>query len=112
MGNLGCEPSPHRAPKEARHHFTNSFDSAQFRDSLAILHDLVFELRQGVADLHFRLQATEETVVIFLQTLSSMHEALSSDPAETTPMEEPTAATDEGQNKAQCPAGKIGRAHV
>jgi hypothetical protein len=100
LGNLGCEPSPHRAPRKAGHHFTDSFNSAQFRDSLAILHDLVFELRQGVEDLHFRLQATDEKVAICLQTLSSMHEALSSDLAETTPMEEPTAATGEGQDKA------------
>jgi hypothetical protein len=68
------------------------------------LYDLVFELRQGVADLHFRLQATDEKVARFLQILSSMHEALSSDPVETAPMEEPAAATGEGLDKAQRPA--------
>jgi len=31
-----------------------------------------------------------------------MHEAFSSGPAETTPMEEPGAATGEGQDEAQC----------
>jgi hypothetical protein len=103
LGNLGYKPSPHRTPRKAGHHFTDSFNNAQFRDSLAILHDLVFELRQEVEDLHFRLQATDEKVAIFLQTLSSMHEALSSDPAETTLMEEPTVATGEGQDKAQRP---------
>ena len=33
-----------------------------------------------------------------------MHEYLSSDPVETTPMEEPTATTREGRDKAQRPA--------
>ena len=83
-------------PKRAGHHSTDSFDTAHFRDRLIVLHDLVFELRQEVADLHFRLQATEEKVVIFLQTLSSMHEALSPKPVEMTPMKEPTATTGEG----------------
>ena len=55
LGNSGCEPSPYRAPKKVGHHFTDPFDSAQFRDNLDILHNLVFELRQGVADLHFHL---------------------------------------------------------
>jgi hypothetical protein len=40
-------------------------------------------------------------VELFLQTLSSMHKAFSSGLAETTPMEEPGAATGEGQDEAQ-----------
>jgi hypothetical protein len=75
--------------------------AAQFRDSLAILHDLVFGIRQGVEDLHYRLQDTDAKVELFLQTLSSMHEAFSSSPAETDSNGGASAATGEGQDKAQ-----------
>jgi hypothetical protein len=54
-----------------------------------------------VEDLQFRLQDTDEKVALFLQTLSSMHEAFSSDSAEVTPMEEPSAAPGEGHDKVQ-----------
>jgi hypothetical protein len=64
---------------------------------------LVFELRREVADLQFRLQATEENVASFLQILSSMHAELSSGPVEPTPVEAPAAATGEGMDRAQRP---------
>jgi hypothetical protein len=54
-----------------------------------------------VEDLQFLLQDTDEKVALFLQTLSSMHEAFSSDSAEATPMEEPSAAPGEGHDKVQ-----------
>jgi len=57
-----------------------------------------------VEDLQFLLQATDEKVVVFLQTLSSMHEDFSSDLAEATPMEEPSATPSEGHDKVQCSA--------
>jgi hypothetical protein len=68
---------------------------------MLILHDLVFELRQEVVDLHYRLQAIDEKVASCLQLLSSMQATLTSDPVEAMPMETPAAATDEGPNKAQ-----------
>jgi hypothetical protein len=74
----------------------------QFKDNLAILYGLVFELRQGVADLQFRLQATDEKVEVFLQTLSSMQAAFSSDSAEATPTEDPRAAPGVGHDRPQC----------
>ena len=54
-----------------------------------------------MADLQFRLQDTDEKVALFLQTLSSMHESFSSDSAEVTLMEEPSAAPGEGHDKVQ-----------
>jgi hypothetical protein len=45
LRNSGGEPPPHRRPGKARYQFTDSFNSVQFIDSLAILHGLVFELR-------------------------------------------------------------------
>jgi hypothetical protein len=44
LRNSGDEPPPHRRPGKARYQFTDSFNSTQFIDSLAILHGLVFEL--------------------------------------------------------------------
>jgi hypothetical protein len=101
LGNLGCEPYPHHASRGAGQQFNDSFNAAQFRDSLAALYDLVFGIRQGVEDLHYRLQDTDAKVELFLRTLSSMQDALSSSPAETDPMEEPGAETGEGQDEAQ-----------
>lgn len=43
---------------------------------------MVFELRQEVADLHFRMQATGAKVASFLQIIASMHAALFSDPVD------------------------------
>ena len=54
---------------------------------MGILYDLVFELRREVADLKFRLQATEANAATFLHILSAMHSELSTDPS-GTPMGE------------------------
>jgi hypothetical protein len=105
LGSSG-DPPPHGAPKRAEPHSTGSFDRMHFRDRLLIMHDLVFELRQEVADLNYRLQATDEKVASCLQLLSSMQAALTSDPVEAMPREAPAAATDEGPNKAQRPVNR------
>jgi hypothetical protein len=104
LGNLGCGPSPQGEPKREGIHFPDSFDRAQFRDSMFVLHDLVFELRQEVAELHFRIQAMDVKVASFLQILLSMHAALYPYPVEAIPMEDPEADKDEGQNNVSSPA--------
>jgi hypothetical protein len=53
-------------------------------DKLANLYGLVFELRQGVEDLQFRLQLSNEKATLFLQILSSLHEAFLSTPTAAT----------------------------
>jgi hypothetical protein len=102
-GNIGCGPAPQRKPNTAEPHHRDSFDRAQFRDNLAILHTLVFELRQEVADLHFRMEATEAKVANFLQILSSMHAALFPDPVEASPKGDPEVDKDEGQHNVTSP---------
>jgi hypothetical protein len=71
---------------------------------VAILYGLVFELRQGVDDLHFRLQLTDDKVALFLQHLTSLHEAVLStqEGATSKPNSEPEAkkANDTGCAKA------------
>jgi hypothetical protein len=73
------------------------------RDNLAILHTLVFELRQEVADLHYRVEATEAKVANFLQILASMHDALFPDPEEATPEGDPEFDGDEDQHPVTSP---------
>jgi hypothetical protein len=60
------------------------------KDKLAILYGLVFELRQGVEDLQFRLQLSNDKVTLFLQLLSSLHETFLSTPADATSRRHPT----------------------
>ena len=45
LRNSGDKPPPHRRSGKARYQFTDSFNSTQFINNLAILHGLVFELR-------------------------------------------------------------------
>jgi hypothetical protein len=72
-----------------------------FRDHLLIMNDLVFELRQEMADLNYRLQNTDEKVASCLQLLSSMQGALTVEPAKVMPREAPTVVTEEGLSMAQ-----------
>jgi hypothetical protein len=77
------EPRAFGEAKRLRLHHAAHPDSEHFRERLGILYDLVFELRREVADLKFRLQATEDNVATFLQILSTMQMELSSDPTGT-----------------------------
>jgi hypothetical protein len=99
--NLGDHPSPHTAPKRAGPCYPENIDRVQFAESLAILQDLVFELRQEVADLQYRFQATEGKVASFMHILSSMHEALFSAPEDTRPTEHPEDTTEAAQTNTQ-----------
>jgi hypothetical protein len=60
------EPPHPRKPWNSENQSSDSFYDMQLRESLAILYGLVFELRQGVEDLHFRLQAMDGKVAILL----------------------------------------------
>jgi hypothetical protein len=95
---------PQNAPKQADQHSTGSFDRAYFRDRLLIMTDLVFELRQEMADLNYRFQHTDEKVERCLLLLSSMQGALTEERTpEVMPREAPAAATKEGPSMAQRP---------
>jgi hypothetical protein len=93
-------------PPRRRHEDADSYTSEQFKTSLEILYGLVFELRQGVADLQFRLQATDERVEVFLQTLASMQATFSSNAAEATPSMDPRAAPGGGHDEPHCSSAK------
>jgi hypothetical protein len=102
LRNLGGEPLPPCKPGNTGHPSSDSFNGEQLKESLAILYGLVFELRQGMEDLQFRLQTTDEKVAVLLQLLSSMHEAFHSDSAGATSGKEPCAAIDGGNVAMQC----------
>jgi hypothetical protein len=78
----------------------------QLRESLDIIYGLVFELRQGVEDLHFRLQSTDDKITTLLQLLASMREAFPSYPVGATSEEVPRTTDDGGDAKEQCSVEK------
>jgi hypothetical protein len=86
--------------KRLRLHHAVHPDSDHFKERLGILYDLVFELRREVADLKFRLQATEDNVATFLQILSTMQMELSSDPTGIAPGEAIDTEIDDMLRKA------------
>jgi hypothetical protein len=86
------QPPPARKPGYSGAPTSDSTKDDQLKDKLAILYGLVFELRQGVEDLHFRLQLTNEKVAQFLQLLSSLYETVLSPP-------EPAADATEGKDQ-------------
>jgi hypothetical protein len=78
----------------------------QLRESLDIIYGLVFELRQGVEDLHFLLQTTDDKIMTLLQLLASMREAFPSYPVGANSEEVPQTAAIGGDAKEQCSVEK------
>jgi hypothetical protein len=94
-------PSAFAEFKRARLHPAGHLDSENFKERLGILYDLVFELRREMADLKFRLQATEDNVATFLHILSTMQSELSSDPAGSSPGEVPDIEMENMRRQAE-----------
>jgi hypothetical protein len=67
----------------------NPLHGEQLKDKISILHGLVFDLRQGVEDLRFRLELNTEKIELFLQLLSSLHAVVPTDPGGATSKPEP-----------------------
>jgi hypothetical protein len=85
-----AEPPPGKSWR-TEHQAQNPFSDAQLRDTLAIIFGLIFELRQGVDDLQFRVLAVDRNVASLLQLLTSLRGAAPSDPAG----EHPASAADD-----------------
>jgi hypothetical protein len=105
--NWSDHPPPQTAPRRAGPCYPEHIDRIQFAESLAILHDLAFELRREVADLQYRFQATEGKVASFMHIVSSMHEALFSAPEDTCPTEHTENPTEAAPLSTQ-PSGAAG----
>ena len=95
------EPPPQSAHTRAGLHADGYFDKLHLRDRLPIIQDLVFDLRQEMADLNYRLQATDGKLASCLQLLFSMQVALAQESVEAMPGEATAAATDGGSHRAQ-----------
>jgi hypothetical protein len=96
------EPPPPCRPGNSDHQPSDSYNGVQLQDSLDIIYGLVFELFQGVEDLHFCLQSTDDKVTTLLQLLSSMRETFPSHPDGVTLEEMPRTETGEGNTKEKC----------
>jgi hypothetical protein len=103
LGSLDGGPSPYSQPNRAGPNFYETVDKLHFTESLSALLDLVFELRSEIADLQYRIQASEAKVESFMQIISSMHEALFAEPVDTSPLNHPKAAQKETQDEMQQP---------
>jgi len=95
-------PPPPRRPGNSDHQPSDSYNGVQLRDSLDIIYGLVFELRQGVEELHFRLLSIDDKVTTLLQLLASMRETFPSHPNGATSKEMPRTTTGEGDAKEKC----------
>jgi hypothetical protein len=94
LGDRGSDPPLRGESKREVPGFSESFDRARVKEIMSALHDLVFELRQEVTDLNYRLQATDAKVASFLRIILSLHEALLSESDETSSMKDSQAAKD------------------
>jgi hypothetical protein len=75
---------------------SNSRPDLQWHENFTILYDLVFELRQGVEDLHFWLQLVDGRLSTLLQLLSTYQEA-----SPVTSKEAPSTASDNEKLRKQ-----------
>ena len=71
------------------------FTNLQLWDSMNTLYDLIFDIREEVDDLSFRLQDTEAKVDLFLRTLTSLKSSLISSSDEDAPREVSVEENDE-----------------
>jgi hypothetical protein len=77
-------PPPPFAPVPGHRSKTNTPCPDPPREKYAILHDLVFELRNGVNDLHFWVQQLEGRLTVLLQLLANPPEASPEDTSDAS----------------------------
>jgi hypothetical protein len=88
---LHPEPDPHQTSRGAGPLPRDASTPAQIWDSMAVLYDLVFGIRQGVDDLNFRLQETDAKVDLFLSTLASLQDSMTTRQKVDSPVQEQSA---------------------
>jgi hypothetical protein len=94
-------PSHVRAARNKASTSSNSKPDLQWQENFTILYDLVFELRQGVEDLHFRLQLVDGRISTLLQLLSTFQDASPAYPAGAASEGAPSSASDDGNLRKQ-----------
>jgi hypothetical protein len=98
---MGVPPPARRARNNVNLSSDSILDS-QLKESFTILYGLVFELRQGMEDLQFRLQIMDGKISTLLKILSSFQDAFPSNPVGEASTEEPHVETGEGNAQTQC----------
>jgi hypothetical protein len=73
----------------------------QLKENFTILYDLVFELRQGMEDLHFRIQLMDGRISTLLQLLSTVQDASPSYPVGAASEGAPSSASDDRNVRKQ-----------
>jgi len=82
------EPNLHQTSRGAGPLPRDASTPAQLWDSLAVLYELVFGIRQSVDDLNFRLQEADDKIDLFLSTLASLQDSLSPRQQEDSPVQD------------------------
>jgi hypothetical protein len=96
-----------RNARNSAYSSTDFIPDSQLKDSLAILYGLVFELRQGLEDLQFRLQLLDGKTSTLLQILSTFQEAFHSTPEGMASTEVPHAEGVDRNEQVQQPEGVV-----
>ena len=91
MPPLHSESNLHQTSRGAGPLPQDASTPAQLWDSLAVLYELVFGIRQSVDDLNFRLQKADDKIDLFLSTLASLQDSLSQRQPEDSPVQDPRA---------------------
>jgi hypothetical protein len=86
---------------------TDSKPDLQLKESFTILYDLVFELRQGMEDLQFRMQLMDGRISTLLQLLSTFQDASPSYPADAASAGVPSSEGDDRNVRTQSVAEVI-----
>jgi hypothetical protein len=94
-------PPLFRSARNSAYASTDSIPDSQLKESLTILYGLVFELRQGMEDLQFRLQIMDGKISTLLQILSTFQDAFPSTPEGAASAEEPHAESDDRNAQPQ-----------
>jgi hypothetical protein len=94
-------PSPVRADRNNASTSSDSKPDLQLKENFTILYDLVFELRQGMEDLQFRMQLMDGRISTLLQLLSTFQDASPSYPAGAASEGAPSSAGDDGNVRTQ-----------
>jgi hypothetical protein len=94
-------PPPVRTARNNTSASTDSTPDLQLKESFTILYGLVFELRQGMEDLQFRLQLMDGRISTLLQILSTFQDAFPSNPAGAASAGVPHTESDDRNAKTQ-----------
>jgi hypothetical protein len=90
-----------RADRNKASTSSDSKPDLQRKENFTIPYDLVFELCQGMEDLHFRIQLMDGRISTLLQLISTIQDASPSYPTGVASKGVPSSAGDDGNVRKQ-----------